>query len=139
MRKMFQKSVDQPITLAVRMEMPDLVVRLIDAGADVNTVPKGAYLALDGFNQREEKKSLLEVVQARIKSLQDSIKPAAPLEKPEAPEALHEDAQYLDYPKDSYKYWFALHDLEQAKEAKSHQVKQYENGIRQYQTLDGAS
>ena len=129
-KKMFQKSVDQPITLAVRMEMPDLALRLLDAGADVNTVPKSAYLALEGYNWRGEKKSLLEMVQARIKSLQDSIKPAEPREKPEAPEALREDAQYLDYPKDSYKYWFALHDLEQAKEAKSYQLKQYEDGVR---------
>ena len=129
-KKMFQKSVDQPITLAVRMELPDLVLRLLGAGADVNTVPKGAYVALEGHNWRGEKKSLLEMVQARIKSLQDFNKPAEPREKPEAPEALREDAQYLDYPKDSYRYWFALHDLDQAKEAKHYQIEQYQDEIR---------
>ena len=128
-KKEFRKSVEQPIILAAKMEMPEVAIRLIEAGANVNTLPKGAWEWLEGHTWNSENHTLLDLVRESIKSLEDSVTDKE-VAQPEKPEPFGPDETYLDYPKDSYQYWMAVHDLYQAKIVKTHQMKEYESEIK---------
>ncbi len=124
-KKVYRENVEQPVIVAAKMELPDIVSRLIDMGAEVNTCPKNAYQHLRGYTWGQENKSLLDVVQDRIKDLQELLE-EKPVEKPMAPEKLSGDDEYLRYDPDSYQYWFASHDLEHAKRVKEFQQSEYQ-------------
>ena len=124
-KKVYHENVEQPVIVAVKMGMPDVASRLIDLGADINVAPPDAYQFLRGYTWRQDNKSLLDLVQGRIKELQESLE-EKPIEKPVAPEKLARDEEYLKYHPDTYQHWFASHDLEHAKHIKKFQVSEYQ-------------
>ena len=123
-KKVYHENVEQPVIVAVKMGMPDVASRLIDLGADVNVAPQDAYQFLRGYTWRQDDKSLLDIVQGRIKELQESLEDN-PIEKPVAPEKLAPDDEYLKYHPETYQHWFAAHDLEHAKHIKQFQLSEY--------------
>jgi ankyrin repeat protein len=135
MKKNFQKTVEQPIIVALQHDMVDFVAQLVEGGEDVNTLPIKAYNYLDNLVYQYSSwntagKSLLDLVEDRIASLQEYLNPvdAQTLEKPAA---LEEDSVYLDgYDAGSYSYWTAFGDLRVAKSLHQYQMKQYEKELR---------
>ncbi|KIW62826.1 hypothetical protein PV04_10956 [Phialophora macrospora] len=132
MKKNFQKTVEQPIIVALQHDMVDFVDQLVDGGEDVNTLPTKAYSYLEhpysSWNATD--KSLLDLVEDRISSLQEYLNPvdAQTLEKPAE---LEEDSVYLHgYEAGSYSYWTALGDLRVAKSLHQYQTKQWEKKLR---------
>jgi ankyrin repeat protein len=133
----YQENVEQPVIVAAKMEMPKIVLRLIDMGANVNSCPTSAYRNLRVYSWGMENKSLLDLVQDRLKDLRESLIEKARPE--EAPEKLDVDDHYTKYHQDSYQRWFASHDLEHAKHVKRIQMSDYqsENKAKQSEPLEG--
>ena len=128
-KKAYEENNEQPVIVAVKMEMPKVVSRLIDLGANIDTCPKAAYQFRRGYHWMQENKSLLDIVQDRIRELKESIEDKD-IEKPVAPEKLAPDETYLDFEKDSYQFWFALHDLQHAKRVEQYQQSSYESDLK---------
>lgn len=124
----YQQHVEQPIVVALNMEMIDLVNQLVDMGEDVNTLPTVAHQYLANPHWRGEAKSLLDLVRDRIKALQKALHPALET-KSEEPKSLGNDEQYLAFDQGTYQYWTAYHDLREAKLAEKYQRKDYEREL----------
>ncbi|ETI20598.1 hypothetical protein G647_08636 [Cladophialophora carrionii CBS 160.54] len=130
-KKTFQKTVEQPIIVALQHDMVEFVAQLVEAGEDVNTLPTKAYKYLEYqyASWNSAGKSLLDLVEDRIASLRQYLQPADAhtLAKPAA---LDEDSVYLDgYEAGSYSYWTAFEDLRAAKSLHQYQTKQYEKEL----------
>ncbi len=140
-KKVFHKSVEQPVVVALQNEMVDFVDQLIEAGEDVNTLPTTTHNYLDKSYRswnHSAGKSLLDLVQERVASLQDYLKPedAQALERPAE---LADDSEYLNgYEAGSYSFWAACHDLRDAKALHRHQVKRYETEMTLRSKKDSA-
>lgn len=130
-KKTYQHCVEQPIIVALHMEMVDLVHQLVDLGEDVNTLPTSAHSYLTSSRWRGNAtaaKSLLDLVRERIKSLQDFLHPPTD-EKLEKPKSLDEDDKYLNFDRGSYQYWTAHNDLREARLTLGYQRKRYEEEL----------
>ncbi|RMZ83060.1 hypothetical protein DV738_g1336, partial [Chaetothyriales sp. CBS 135597] len=126
----YKGAVQQPIVLAAEFDLPEVVSRLIDAGADVNTLPKAGWKWLEGNSHNGACKSLLDLIRERIRLLEKANDVGVMMEKPEP---LAADETYLNFPEGSYQHWTATHDLFQAKIVKKAQMKHYEDELKKYQ------
>ena len=126
--KIWRENIDQPVIVAAKMEMPDVVSRLIDEGADVNVATKDSYQSLR-YSWRHERLTLLDVVRDRVKDLRESIE-EKPVKKLTLPVKLGPDEKYLAFDRDSYKYWKASHDLTHAKHVESYLLSEYEKSTK---------
>ncbi|KAL2435389.1 hypothetical protein ABEF95_015901 [Exophiala dermatitidis] len=130
-RSLYEKKVEQPITVALEMEMLDLVNQLIDEGGDVNTLPAKAYEYCERPDMRGWDKSLLDLVQDRIKSLRKFLYPAERRDTSERAEPLGKDEEYLgEFDRDSYQYWTAYHDLCDAKNVRQWQIEKEQKELQ---------
>lgn len=116
--KRYQRCVEQPIVLAAKMQMLDFVDNAIEHGVDVNTIEMGAWRFVDGYRWGDDGRSLLDIVESHMKDLRTALYP----ERSAKPSDLDKDEHYLNFPKDSYQYWTAYHDLKTAKLLHRHQV-----------------
>ncbi|KAI4249359.1 MAG: hypothetical protein LQ352_005680, partial [Teloschistes flavicans] len=131
--RMWKENVIQPAVLAVDNEMPEIVLKLVDAGADMNTVDKDAHQALANIKDNKgthlHGKSLLEMVQYKIRSLNKAM--AMKFDLPE-PISLQKDEYYWkDTKPDSYARWTLSKSIEMArsnlkdwKESRDKQLKE---------------
>jgi ankyrin repeat protein len=130
--KLFKKSVDQPICVAVEAEQPSVALEILERGADPNTLTKtGAEVVQDEHQRRYRKgESVLDQVQEKLKALreygtkkeEDSLNP---------PEPLKEDAYYLSSLQDgTYKHWIASTGLKSAKARHESQLKSHNERIK---------
>ncbi|KAI4103740.1 MAG: hypothetical protein L6R37_003668 [Teloschistes peruensis] len=115
--KMWKENVLQPTALAVENEMPEIVLKLVEAGADINTVDKDAHQALANIKDNKgthlHGKSLLEIVQDKIESLEKTM--AMKLDLPH-PISLQKDEYYLkDTEPGSYARWILSRLIEGTK------------------------
>jgi ankyrin repeat protein len=140
----FQASFRQPVLTAVEHELPCVVHKLVDAGADVNTLSTGAWRAVhNGRNSYGEiMHTLLDATRAKIKTLRDWIEEE---KKSEAinkdwlgnetqlhpPVPLEDDSHYLgQYDPGSYAHWTILKQVQAAKLQYKEDLKQYENALK---------
>lgn len=116
--KTWKEKVTQPVLLAVENDMPEIVLQLIDKGADINTLEGDAqaYIASleDNRSMNVHGKSLFEAVVSKIKTLGSSI--AKELELPK-PISLQKDEHYLKGKPGSYARWYLSKLVEMAKNA----------------------
>ncbi|EXJ54315.1 hypothetical protein A1O7_09653 [Cladophialophora yegresii CBS 114405] len=130
-KKTFQKTVEQPLFVALQHDMVDFVAQLVDAGEDVNSLPARAYKYLEYqySSWNSAGKSLLDLVEDRVTSLRQYLQPAD-AQTLEKPASLEEDSVYLDgFEAGSYSYWTASEDLCDAKSVHRYQTKQYEKEL----------
>ncbi|KIW13836.1 hypothetical protein PV08_06616 [Exophiala spinifera] len=127
-KTIYQQHVEQPIVLALNMEMIDLVSQLVDMGEDVNTLPTSAHQYLANAHWRGEPKSLLDLVRDRAKSLESSLHPG-PEATLEEPKSLGSDERYLSSGQGTYQYWTAYHDLREAKLVEKYQREEYQHQL----------
>lgn len=130
--KVFQKNIEQPVILAAKMQMLDFVEYAVDHGVSVNTIAKGAWDFLDRSSWGYEDKSLLDIIKDQIKDLKKALYPADTEYFPK-PGKLAMDQHYLVFPKGTYRYWTAYHDLHDAKLLHRYQVQQFHSEQRQRQ------
>jgi ankyrin repeat protein len=138
-RHVFEKSVEQPIIRAVQKEFPKIVVRLLDMGADPNTLPIAAYAYVHHQSQYHgtDDKSLLDLVRKKLKALRDYIRNPEDNPMPAPPASLNPDEEYLEsLEAGSYRYWLAEGDLQQAKGIKRLQMEKHQEEIDQLKRRD---
>jgi ankyrin repeat protein len=140
MKKVYDTLVEQPIIAATKCELPVVVQKLLELGADMNTIPKGAYTRIhnpDGM-RGGELKSLLDVVRDKIKQLNEYKGDKKTTLDP--PAALEQDDVYLEgLQKGTYRHWLATHDLQQARSLQRLQMKWYQDTLKEPEALEGAN
>lgn len=124
-QKAFKINIEQPLVVAVETEQPQIALQLIEAGADVNICPRAAHQFLDGSTYNNGDKSILDLVDSRIKELDSWFREKSKAsEKPGTPPQLAADETYTDYPHDTYRHWTAVRDLERVKDARRFQASE---------------
>jgi ankyrin repeat protein len=129
----FRQSFKQPIFNAIDSEMASMVLKLLDAGADVNTITPTAWSVMKQRNYYGgvDAHSLLDAVRDRIHNLRkflDSGEATNDYSKRHIPIPLKEDAEYLqDYNSESYAHWMVSMEIEQAKVAYERDLKAYDD------------
>lgn len=113
----WKKNTKQPVLLAAEHDMPEIIVRMLDMGADINTLSPSAHEAItrweDDNETRLDGNSLLDVIKDRISALTSALE--ARLELPE-PITVEDDQAYLAAadPR-SYEHWYISKNIEVAK------------------------
>ncbi|KAL8867050.1 MAG: hypothetical protein Q9174_005912, partial [Haloplaca sp. 1 TL-2023] len=114
--KIWKERVVQPVMLAVENDIPEMVIQLVDKGADINTLDthaQGHIANLDGQRSPHHRgKTLFEAVGSKIKTLETAI--SRKLELPE-PVKLKSDEHYLEDQHGPYARWYISKDIESAK------------------------
>lgn len=136
-QKQFRQNFTQPVFSAVHHDMPSAVLKLLGAGADINSINPGAWMAINRSHYNNDSAaSLLDAVRKKITTL---CKIAEKGEKPEEhyrctchmkffrPLPLKDDQEYLEgHDPKSYIHWSTVEQLAQAKDDYERDVKRYE-------------
>lgn len=110
---MLKEKITQPVFLAAKYELPDLVWKLIDLNVDVNSINQVGYSLMSQGHSYHRGSSLLDTVLAAIGKLENPVKE----KEVEFPEPLKSDDHYsVGLEPGSYRFWKANHDLKHAKE-----------------------
>lgn len=141
----FRKSFRQPVFTAVEHELPLIVLKLLDAGADVNCLSGGAWRAVhDGRNHYHEPvQTLLDATREKIEVLKDWIEKEETGQKRimdafgrqqtqhKPPTPLQEDSHYLgQLIPGSYAHWTASKQVKRARLRYKADLKQYKNALK---------
>ncbi|KAL8692808.1 MAG: hypothetical protein Q9224_003884 [Gallowayella concinna] len=123
--KLWRETIVQPILLAVDHDMPEVIMKLIEAGADINTIDKDAHESVAEFKENNKQhlygKSVLDAVASKIKELEREI--ASKLELAQPITLQHEDF-YLEGSKSgSYAHWYLSRSVEKARSVVSDWVE----------------
>lgn len=136
----FQKSFQQPVLTAIEHELPSVVVKLLDAGADMNCLSPGAWRFVHEGNvaSYDFAGSLLDATRRKAKILSDWAEKeeqdkdvvtttswgyCTPIDPP-AP--LQDDAHYLEgFMQGTYAHWTVVKQMQQAK-------RKYEEDLENY-------
>lgn len=153
-QKTFQRQFQQPVLTAVQHELPSVVIKLLDAGADINSLSGGAWRTVHDRTTYgyESVQSLLDATREKIKILKDWVEKdeaSKPVEEDEAskpvtttnhyghttqvfpPVPLEEDSHYLgDLTPGTYAYWTTLKQLQSAKRTFEKDTKEYEDAAK---------
>jgi len=146
-QQQFKHNVEQPVVSAVRSEMPSLALKLLDAGADMNTLTPSAWRATEQRSRYNDQNigSLLDLVRNKIKALRTFLETGKITEntnyswgfnsrhqnKRFEPIPLKDDAEYLrGYEEHSYAHWQVTKQIEQAKVTYANDLKAYEDGLK---------
>ncbi|PNS15755.1 hypothetical protein CAC42_4207 [Sphaceloma murrayae] len=122
----FKKRITQPVMMAVENEMPSLAVRLLEAGADPNTLSTGAWeRILDNSMYTYPVASLLDQVDRELDDLRRYSVEGEP-SVASKPIPLKKDSSYLkDYRPGSYLHWRTLVQIKEQKEQYNSKLKTY--------------
>lgn len=132
-KRQFETSVEQPVIVAVRCEMPLLAMQLIESqGVEPNVLTKQGYDVLQNEYSRRNNQgeSLLDLVMSKIEDLR-RWEPAQ--SKHEPPEALKDDAEYLRGDEGSYQLWSSQLQLRGAKMQYQRDWKAHVDAVRSSQ------
>ena len=138
-KKIYEKNIEQPLIHAVQHELPELAGKLLEMGADPSTLPIAAYALLQNPSQSydTDDKSLLDLVQHKLKKLREYVNQPDEDPVPAAPSTLRADKEYLQsLEPGSYRSWLAERDLEQAKGIMLLQLEQHQIVIKQSKEKD---
>ncbi|KAK4184990.1 ankyrin repeat protein [Podospora australis] len=138
-KALYHRSVDQPLMVALRTSPdPEMVLHLLRAGADPNTMTGISYQLLTDQWQRSYNKgeTALDVVREHIKNLREYSGEKFSAVKPELREGMDEYLASLD--KNSYLYWLAVEDVEYKKKLHKKAVKDYEKQLKKFEETQGA-
>jgi ankyrin repeat protein len=134
MNQVYETSVEQPIIAAAMCEVPQIVQKLLDRGANVNTLSSNAYARIPNptYVRHGNSHSLLDIVRGHVKQLKDYK--GEKITTPDPPAALEQDAVYLEgLTTGTYRYWLAVHDLAQARSLHKLQTKWYQDSLTEAQ------
>jgi ankyrin repeat protein len=134
----FRQNYQQPIFTAVQCEMPSIAMKLLVAGANVNTLSKEAWRSVvQKYSYNGQVHSLLDIVREKIKELRKFVETGKAKGngsingyggKRFPPVPLKDDDEYLrNLVPESYTHWSTRKQLQQAK-------LNYERELEQYHT-----
>jgi len=123
--KIWKEEVAQPVLLAVEHEMPAVIMDMVEAGADIDTIDREAHQSISRLSEGEKFNlqggSLLDAVTMKISSIESAIN--FHFQLPE-PRELMDDQTYLEATTPgSYERWFLSKTVEMANNV----LKQWRN------------
>ncbi|KAJ4358642.1 uncharacterized protein N0V89_003226 [Didymosphaeria variabile] len=126
----FTRDVEQPIILAVENELPDIALRLVDMGVDLDTLTKFTKQNLESrynYNQNGMA-SLLDIVRRKITSLRAEVGGGKESAKPSYPHInLKDGVDYLEgIEPGTYKHFIAQIQIARAQEEDKRARERYE-------------
>ena len=123
--KMWKENINQPVLLAVENEMPEIVIRMIDSGADINTVDAIGHTAIGQFEEDSSSRlrgdSLLNLVIIKLSKIEEAID--SRLELPKSVFIEDNEAYLGNLATDSYEAWYVSKTVEVARNV----VKEWED------------
>ena len=148
----FKKQVEQPVTLALKWCLPEIALKLLEDGADVNTLTTEAQEEVSSMERgwsygHNNPCTVLDLVRLKLTELQEyegeteySIKSGPPL-------PLKEDSFYMSPYQDeivdetfkTYKAWTAKTQLDGAKSEYEMEKERYEKRVKELNEVDGAA
>ena len=140
MKKAYEVSVEQPIIQAAKNDLPNVVQKLLDHGADMNSLLRYAYQRMHNTwtPSNMELMSLLDIVQDKLRQLRQQSAEKETMLEPPAP--LEPDDVYLQgLHKGTYRYWVAKKDLVQARSLHQFQMKSYHDSLKEPETPQGTN
>ncbi len=156
-QEQFRQSIEQPVFAAVRSATPSIVLKLLDAGADINSLTPKAWRALGNRDKShdDDMGTLLDVVRVIMRKLRTFIQ----LGKVDgqdgwlynyevlrsggwfarfAPIPLKEDAEYLrELEPGTYAHWMMANQIENAKLNYNQDLKSHEKWKQSQQESEG--
>ncbi|KAE8375542.1 ankyrin repeat-containing domain protein [Aspergillus bertholletiae] len=136
-REIFRHNFTQPVILAIKKELPELALELVNRGVDPNTLSPDGYRVQDEdyVRDRIRGKSLLDCVRDKIKDLRQYQGERVGLT---APQPLEPDSFYLEnFEPNTYQLWTAERELSKEKNSYNKRLKAYEEGIKDAQNRKG--
>ncbi|KAF2849331.1 ankyrin repeat protein-like protein [Plenodomus tracheiphilus IPT5] len=130
--KTFRTQFKQPVFTAIDSELPSVVLKLLDAGADINTL-QGTSMGLGMGSHGGSGQSLLDAVRKKITELSDFLETGKVtsnyrLPRASEPVPLKADEEYLrDRVPGTYAFWSASKQLHEARCDYERKLKQYED------------
>ncbi|KAK8155182.1 ankyrin repeat-containing domain protein [Phyllosticta citrichinensis] len=116
-KRNFYDHVHQPIVMAVEAEMPDIVLKLLEYGADPNTIAHKGWQVIQWDYRRKSDSGLavIDVVREKLKELR-KYEPETPAQPKEPKLPFEGDGEHLIKPfKDGgYQQWMAVMAVQQA-------------------------
>lgn len=115
--KLWKENVKQPILLACNYDMPEIVLKLLEAGADINTIDKDAHESVDAFKDDNKHhlrgETLYDRVTSKLRDIELAIGHKVELAQPIP---LQDETFYLKGTKTgSYAQWYLTRSVETAK------------------------
>ncbi|KAL8671283.1 MAG: hypothetical protein Q9168_004223 [Polycauliona sp. 1 TL-2023] len=116
--KLWKENVRQPILLAVDHDLPEIVLKLLDMGADINTLDKDAHESIWASTENSDKNhlrgnTLYDHVTSKLRKIELAISHRFELAQPVS---LRDELAYLkDTQTGSYAQWYLTRSVEAAK------------------------
>lgn len=115
--KLWKENVKQPILLACNFDMPEIVLKLLEAGADINTIDKDAHESVNAFKDNNKHhlhgETLYDHVTSKLRDIELAIGHKVELAHPIP---LQDETFYLKRTKTgSYAQWYLTRSVETAK------------------------
>ncbi|OAG06714.1 ankyrin [Paraphaeosphaeria sporulosa] len=140
-RRTFTRDIEQPIILAIENEVPEIAVRLLEMGADPDTLTKPTKESLerDYNTSYTDMDSVLDIVRKKITDLRDYVREVKDSGRPSNPRInLKNDIDYLEgFEHGTYKYFVAKAQLERAEEEDNRARESYEDQLKSYTERKG--
>lgn len=139
-QSLYYRSVEQPLMVALRScPDPELALRLLEGGADPNSMTPISYQLLKETYQRQHNKgeSALDVVRRHIENLREYTGESFSFTMPELQEGMDEYLAGLD--KGSYLYWLASEDVRVKKEAYEKGMKGFQENVKKFEERKGVA
>ncbi|KAG9185559.1 hypothetical protein G6011_06890 [Alternaria panax] len=159
-QEQFRQHIEQPVLAAVRSEAPSIVLKLLDAGADINSLTPKAWSALSRKNnyQDNDTGTVLDIVRVTMKKLctflelgkvdgqdgwlystgwVDQVRYYGAQQR-FAPIPLKEDAEYLrEFEPDTYAHWMVANQIETAKKTYERDLNSHEEWKKSQKEPEG--
>ena len=107
---------EQPLFLAIDNEMPDVISKLVDAGAEINSINTRGHEAIDDYKKHHSRYhqggTLLDAIESKICSI--GIACDARLILPEPPSLEHDETYYGNALPGTYERWCLSKEIEVA-------------------------
>ncbi|KAF1828832.1 ankyrin [Decorospora gaudefroyi] len=157
----FRQNIEQPVLAAVRSEVPSIVLKLVDAGADINSLTPKAWSALSKNNNYHDNDTgtLLDMVRYTIRKLRtfielgkvdgqdgwlysggrvDQFRYRFGAQNRFAPIPLKEEAEYLqEFEPGTYAHWVVANQIETAKKTYQRDLNGHEEWKKSQQEPEG--
>lgn len=137
-QKTFKNSLEQPLITAIRSADPTVALRLLENGADPNTLTSDTErLLVDEYRRRYTKgTSILDLVQKLIAKLSKYSGEETSTKKP--PQALGRETYLNRFQPDTYSHWVVSQAVESSRKSDENQMKEYNKEQDELANMKGA-
>lgn len=139
-KKLFQRSVTQPLIVAIRgCSDPEIALKLLENGADPNTLTNESHQVISDEWQRRYNKgqSILDLVRNQLKHLREYKGEKTSLKKPSLPGGI--DDFLRTYEEGTYQHWMFSQNIEYRKASYERNLQRYEEEKKKYAEIKGVS